>query len=85
MPQIKSAKKRVEVAAKYSLQNHANKSAMKTAVKKLDTAIAKNDTNLEEIFRSAVSTVDKVASKGAIHKKAANRKKAQLARAMANH
>lgn len=33
LPQIKSAKKRVEVSAKYNLQNRANKSAMKTAVR----------------------------------------------------
>ena len=82
LPQIKSAKKRVEVSAKYNLQNRANKSAMKTAVRKLDEAIAEKKDNTQEIFRAAVSTVDKVAAKGAIHKKAANRKKAQLARAM---
>ena len=84
LPQIKSAKKRVEVSAKYNLQNRANKSAMKTAVRKLDEAIAEKKDNTQEIFRAAVSTVDKVAAKGAIHKKAANRKKAQLAHTMQN-
>lgn len=61
-----------------------NKSAMKTAMKKLEEAIADKKDNTQELFRAAVSTVDKVAAKGAIHKKAANRKKAQLARAMQN-
>ena len=84
LPQIKSAKKRVEVSEKYNLQNRSNKSEMKTAIKNLDQAIAEKNDNTEEIYRKAVSTVDKVASKGAIHKKAANRKKAQLARAMQN-
>ncbi len=51
---------------------------------KLDEAIADKKDNTQELFRAAVSTVDKVAAKGAIHKKAANRKKAQLARAMQN-
>jgi small subunit ribosomal protein S20 len=84
LPQIKSAKKRVEVAEKYNQQNRANKSLMKTAIKKLDDAITAKGDNTQEVFRSTVSTIDKVASKGAIHKKAANRKKAQMARAMQN-
>ena len=84
MPQIKSAKKRVEVSAKYNLQNRANRSAMKTAIKKLDLAIAEKNDNVVEVYREAISMVDKAASKGAIHKNAANHKKAQLAHAVEN-
>ena len=84
MANIKSALKRVKVSEKQNLRNRMEKSAMKTAIKKLDEAIAEKKDNTQEIFRDAVSTVDKVAAKGAIHKKAANRKKAQLARAMQN-
>ena len=53
MPNIKSAKKRVEVIKTKTLQNNMIKSQYKTAIKKLDVAIEKND-NVEDAFKKAV-------------------------------
>ena len=45
MPNIKSAKKRVLVIEKKTLQNKAIKSALKTQIKKFLAAIHKNNAN----------------------------------------
>ena len=82
MPNIKSAIKRVSVIEHKTLRNKMVKSATKTAIKKFDTATA-NKTATAEMLSSASSAVDKAAAKHVIHKNAANRKKAQLARAAA--
>ncbi len=87
MANIKSAKKRVGITAKQNLRNRMVTSAVKTSIKRYDQALAAGDAAVAEAaFLKAVSTVDKAASKGVIHKNAANRKKAQLAlkRAAAN-
>ncbi len=87
MANIKSAKKRVGITAKENLRNRMVTSAVKTSIKRYDQALSAGDAAAAEAaFLKAVSTVDKAASKGVIHKNAANRKKAQLAlkRAAAN-
>ncbi|MDL2234987.1 30S ribosomal protein S20 [Christensenellaceae bacterium OttesenSCG-928-L17] len=87
MANIKSAMKRVNVTAKQSLRNRMVSSSMKTAIKRYKQALTAGDAAAAEAaYIKAVSTVDKAASKGVIHKNAANRKKAQLAvtRAAAN-
>lgn len=77
---IKSAKKRVGITAKQNLRNRMIRSAMKTSIKRYDQALTEGDTQAAEAaYIKAVSTVDKAASKGVIHKNAASRKKAQLA------
>ena len=79
MPNIKSAKKRVIVAETRRQRNMAAKSAMRTQLKKFAAAVATG--NKEEAQAQLVVTVkmlDKTASKGIIHKNAADRKKAQL-------
>ena len=56
-------------------------SAVKTAIKKFDKALeSKDEAAIEEAYTAAVSKVDKAVTKGVIHKNAANRKKAQLAK-----
>lgn len=80
MPNIKSAKKRVKVIETKTLQNKMIKSALKTDIKKFNAAIEENADNKQELFVKAVSSVDKAASKGTIHKNKANRTKAQLAK-----
>ena len=78
---IKSAKKRVGITAKQNLRNRMVTSAVKTSIKRYDQALAAgNATVAETAYINAVSIVDKAAGKGVIHKNAANRKKAQLAR-----
>ncbi|MDL2257780.1 30S ribosomal protein S20 [Eubacteriales bacterium OttesenSCG-928-K08] len=80
MANIKSAKKRVGITAKQNLRNRMVRSAMKTSLKRYDQALASGDQTLAQAaYIKAVSNVDKAASKGVIHKNAANRKKAQLA------
>lgn len=76
MPNIKSAIKRVKVAEKANAANVQVKSAMRTAIKKAETALVAKDENAAELLTAAVKSVDKAASKGLIHKNAASRTKA---------
>lgn len=78
MPNIKSAKKRVLTTEVKTLQNKAFKSALKTSIKKADTAITTGAENKAESFTAAVKNIDKAVSKGILHKNAAARKKSQL-------
>mgnify|MGYP004513971289 FL=1 len=80
MPNIKSAKKRVKTTEIKTLRNKSIKSDMKTAIKKVDAAIAEgNQKELEPTFRAAVKTIDQAAAKGILKKNTASRKKSQLA------
>ena len=84
MPNIKSAKKRVLIAKVNSERNKADKSALKTALKKFEAAAAEgNRTEAESAYKVAVKSVDKAAAKGVISKNAANREKARMARELA--
>jgi small subunit ribosomal protein S20 len=80
LPNIKSAEKRVLVGERNRLRSRMVKSSLKTAVKKFETAAANQDANTQAAFKKAASAVDRAASKGVLHKNAANRKKAQLAK-----
>ena len=82
MPNIKSAIKRVKVTETKELRNRMVKSATKTALKKYDTALSSDVAAAAALLGSTSSAVDKAATKGVIHKNAANRKKARLARAL---
>ena len=53
MPNIKSAKKRVKVIATKTARNKANKSALRTAIKKAFYAIDTNADNKQEAVRLA--------------------------------
>ena len=78
MPNIKSAKKRVLVAETKTAQNRATKKAYKEAVKAFETAVAENSKEKEELYKKAVSLVDKAWTKGVLAKNTAARKKAGL-------
>lgn len=80
MANIKSAKKRIEIAKANTLRNKSNKSRMKTAIKKFEATLASGDIeNARKAYVQAVSIIDKTASKGIIHKNNAARHKAALA------
>ncbi|MBQ5590726.1 MAG: 30S ribosomal protein S20 [Clostridia bacterium] len=79
MPNIKSAKKRVKVIATKTERNKAMNSALKTEIKKANAAIVANAENKEEQVKSAITAIDKAASKGLLHKNNAARKKSALA------
>ncbi|NWQ40092.1 30S ribosomal protein S20 [Bacillus sp. EB106-08-02-XG196] len=81
MPNIKSAIKRVKTSEARNAQNTTVKSAMRTAVKKVEAAVTLNDAPVaKEAFTAAASKLDKAAAKGLIHKNAAARKKSRLAK-----
>ena len=77
LPNIKSAKKRVKVSAKKSLRNRMIKNGLRTSVKKYEANVSADQ------LSQTVSAIDMAAAKGVIHKNAANRKKARLAKALA--
>jgi small subunit ribosomal protein S20 len=79
---IKSQKKRILTNEKARKRNRAVKSALKTAVKRVDEAIAAGDKEAAlAAARAASRQLDKAASKGVIHKnQAANRKSGVMRR-----
>ena len=80
MANIKSAKKRIKVTEAKTAQNRMIKSALKTAIKKFEAAVAAN--NAEEakaLFVKATKSLDMAAQKGVVHQNMAARKKSRLA------
>lgn len=81
MPVHRSAVKRMRTGQKRHARNVAAKSELKTLSKKLDQLILnKSIDEAKELVRITASKLDKVATKGIIHKKKASRKKSRLAR-----
>jgi small subunit ribosomal protein S20 len=81
LPNIKSAIKRVKVTEVKNQRNRAIKASVKSATKNLVKAIeTQNTAETENLFKGAVSAVDKAVSKGVLHRNTANRRKAKLAR-----
>ena len=81
MANHKSAEKRARQSEERRLRNRARKSSMKTAIKKVEEAMtAKSVDTLPDLLRSAVSVIDKTASKGTIHSNNAARKISRLSR-----
>lgn len=79
MANIKSAKKRILVDRRNAERNKAIKSSVKTAIKKVDAAVAAKDkTAADTALVAAISGIDKAASKGVFHKKTASRKISRL-------
>ena len=79
LPNIKSAKKRVQLAEVRNARNKADKSALKTALKKFEAAAAEgNRTEAEGAYKVAVKIVDKSAAKGLLHKNNAAHKKSAM-------
>lgn len=81
MANIKSAEKRARIAEKARLRNKAYKSAMKTRIKHFENLAVEGDLEkAEAAFKDASSYLDKMVTKGIIHKNAAARKKSRLAK-----
>ena len=79
MPNIKSSAKRDQLAKARNAKNKAEKSALKTAVKKFDAAVAEgNKDAAESTYKAAVKAVDKAAGKNLIHKNNAANKKSKM-------
>ena len=83
MADIKSAKKRILVINKRTMRNKMIKSGVKTAIKKVLSAVAANDkAAASAALVSATKAIDMAASKGVYHKNNAARKKSRLAKAV---
>lgn len=79
MPNIKSAIKRVELTQKRTIRNASIKSAVKTAIRRYEKALAEADKDVAlTALRQVMVAVDKAVTKGVLHKNAAARKKSRL-------
>lgn len=79
MPNIKSSKKDVLSSKIAYEKNKANKSALKTDLKKFDAAVAAGDKAVAETaYKAAVKAVDQAVNKGLLHKNNAARKKSGM-------
>ncbi len=76
MPNIASAKKNMRKSRAATVRNRAQRSALRTALKK-----AKAPTATVEERTQAVSLLDRAARKGLVHRNTAARHKSHLARA----
>jgi small subunit ribosomal protein S20 len=76
VPNIKSAKKDLRKSRAAAVRNRAQRSALRTAVKRAKGTAAAADDRL-----AAVSLLDRAARKGLIHRNAAARQKSKLAKA----
>ena len=79
MPNIKSSKKDV-ISSKIAYEkNKADKSALKTAIKKFDAALESADkAEATAAYTEAVEKIDKAVLKGILHKNTAARKKSSM-------
>ena len=76
-----SAKKRVRQNIKHRARNRARKMDIREAVKTFTTDVVKADfKKAEQDLKKAVQLMDRVATKGTIHKNAAARKRSRLTR-----
>ena len=81
LPNIKSAKKRVLVSAKKTLQNKMIVSELKTTVKKYDQALEAGDKELAvQTYKQAVKSIDQAVARGLMHKNTAARRKSLFTR-----
>jgi small subunit ribosomal protein S20 len=79
MPNIKSAKKRVDIAERNRLRNITQRSSMKTAVKDVrELALAGKKEEAQAKLPNAFSKIDKAVQKKIIKKNAGARLKSRL-------
>lgn len=80
MANLKSATKRVRQNEKVEQRQQGQRSRMRSAVKKFETAAENNADNLEELHNNAIQSIDKAYSKGLIHQNKANRQKSRVSK-----
>jgi len=79
MPNHKSAEKRMRQSERRRKMNKANRTRVRTSIKKLRGAIASGGAKeIEEMLPQTISTIDKAVQKGVLHKNAAARYKSRL-------
>ena len=83
MPNTKSAKKRLRQDKVRTQQNRSIKSAVKTQVKKVLTAIGNGDIETAETeYKAAQKKLDRAGASGIMHRNAAARRKSRLQKAI---
>jgi small subunit ribosomal protein S20 len=81
MPNIKQQKKRVRIAAEERLENLRYRSTVKTLTRRLEAAVEEGDeARVSEEHLQLQRWIDKAVTRGALHRNAGARKKAQAAR-----
>ena len=81
MPNTKQQKKRVRIAAEERLENLRYRSTIKTLTRRLETAVQEGDSAaVGEERKRLEHWLDLAASRGAIHRNKAARRKSQVAR-----
>jgi small subunit ribosomal protein S20 len=79
MANHKSAAKKARHDAVARLRNRSNRSAMKTAIKRLLSVVSTGDkVAASALLPKTLGIVDKACRKGVLHKNAANRRKSRL-------
>jgi small subunit ribosomal protein S20 len=80
---IKSAKKRILVNETKAARNKAIRSKVKTSIKKVESAITAGDkAAAQALLVSAITEIDKAATKGVYHKNNASRKVSRISKAV---
>ena len=83
MANIKSAKKRIEVAKIRTEKNKSIKSGVKTAIKKVFAAVEAGDKEVAKTeLANATKVIEMAASKGVYHKNNVARKVSRLSKAV---
>jgi small subunit ribosomal protein S20 len=84
MANTKSAEKRHRQNVVQRERNRAHRSRLRTAIKRLRSAVSSGDASAAEaILPETLSVIDKIAQKGVIHPNAASRYKSRLAKHVA--
>jgi len=81
MANTRSAAKRMRQSEKRRLRNAGIRSGVRTAVKSVRSAIASGSVDEARVqWSRTIKVLDKAATKGVVHKKAAARRKSRLTR-----
>ncbi len=80
MANIKSAKKRINVIDRQSLENKSYKNKIATLVKNYKVAVDNKDEKANELLNEVFSIIDSAVSKKILAKTTANRKKARISK-----
>jgi small subunit ribosomal protein S20 len=84
MANIKQQKKRVRIQGRQRLENLRYRSTIKTLTKRLESEVGSGDAErIAEAQRELVRTIDRAATRGALHRNTAARKKSHAARIVA--
>jgi small subunit ribosomal protein S20 len=81
MANIKQQRKRVRIQERQRGENLRYRSTIKTLTRRLETAVSDGDAErVAAEYRELVRTIDRAATRGALHRNTAARKKSRAAR-----